>query len=902
MNSQRWQQVRVLFEDAVGRPRPERQAFLDRACGGDEALLHEVLLLLAADDDETPFLDAPMSMDALLVMAKDAEASREGEPIGPYRLVRKLGQGGMGTVYLAERADGQFRKQVALKLVRQGLHPDDLPRRLRHERQILASLDHPGIARLYDGGLTDTDLPYLVMEYVEGLPIDQYCDQHRSTTRQRLDLFRSVCEAVQYAHQNLVVHRDLKPSNILVTPDGAVKLLDFGIAKLLDADRHDPVQMTRTGAQAMTPEYASPEQVRGAVITTASDIYALGIILYELLTGRRPYQMQGRTPGEIEQVICEQAPLKPSTAVLRADAPDVVSKARSIQPERLRRHLRGDLDNIVMKALRKDPARRYGSAAELGEDLRLHLAALPVHARPDTAGYRLSKFIRRHTVGVAATVLILAALLGGILATLSQARVAERRFDDVRALANTLLFDLHDDLRDLPGATPARRTLVNHALTYLDKLNREAGDDPSLQLELAEAYERVGRIQGDPHYTNLGDLGGALDSYQKALTLREDIWQRNPSHQAARHALANSYGHLAVVTSWSQDNEEAITLSERALDLLAPLNADADPTIGPDVGRIRSELGWWLIWGGRLQDGLQHLEEAVLLLEALAPRHPENQDLQLQLWRAYSYQVDGLRFTDRYRDALDLLERKGLPHLQATARRWPTQPRVQYSLHVCFNFIGLMYRTLGNLEQAVPAHEKALHFAGMMVTADSSNRKGHEALARAHESLGQTLTDLEQVDEAIPSYRRAIAIRQRLYAQNPQNLEMGNMLGGTQRFLCRALLNAERLDEALPVCRTGSAVQAEVVQNTESGPIVRSNLGSVYAYTARIHRAMARRMQSSEEHLGHLHEALRWYDLGVAILDEAKQTYGASYTTIDWEVHPDTLAAERDALLRSLNP
>ncbi|MFQ5572546.1 MAG: serine/threonine-protein kinase, partial [Rhodothermales bacterium] len=313
MTSDRWLQIQAVFQEALEHEPPQRAAFLDEACRENPDLRAEVVALLEADAQAGTFLE-----DTPLPRPEAPEATPfEGRQIGPYRLIHELGQGGMGAVYLAERTDGHFQQQVAIKLVRSDRGGRAIRQRFRYERQILARLNHPNIARLYDGGVTDEGLPYLVMEYVDGLPIDTYCDTHRLSTRERLHLFHTVGTAVQYAHQNLVVHRDLKPSNILVTETGTVKLLDFGIAKLLDeeATQSDEVPLTRTGMRVMTPEYASPEQVRGEPITTAADVYALGVILYELLTGHRPYQIRGLSLGETERVICEEEPARPSTAV-----------------------------------------------------------------------------------------------------------------------------------------------------------------------------------------------------------------------------------------------------------------------------------------------------------------------------------------------------------------------------------------------------------------------------------------------------------------------------------------------------------------------------------------------------------------------------------------------------------
>ena len=397
--------------------------------------------------------------------------------VGPYRLISEIGHGGMGTVYLAVRADAAFEQRVAIKILKRGMDTDAIAARFRHERQILASLTHPNIARLLDGGTTSDGLPYFAMEYVDGRQLVDYCESRGLDTSARLAIFRQVCAAVQYAHQNLIIHRDLKPANVLVAMDGTPKLLDFGIAKLLNADvaghTHAP---TVAGMQLMTPEYASPEQVRGDPVTTATDVYSLGVLLYELLTGRRPYRITSRAPIDVARVVCEAVPARPSTAVTNpSDGPDAQEpitgaetvptrevpsgQLRAVEAQRLSRRLAGDLDTIVLKALSKEPARRYPSVDQFSEDVRRHLEGLPVLARRDTWNYRAAKFIRRHRAAVGAAALTFLALVAGVIGTAWQAREAriararaEARFDDVRRLANAFVFDMHDAIRDLPGS------------------------------------------------------------------------------------------------------------------------------------------------------------------------------------------------------------------------------------------------------------------------------------------------------------------------------------------------------------------------------------------------------------------------------------------------------------------
>ncbi len=422
MSSERWQRIKDLFHSALAAEAAQRAAFLDKACADDPSLREEVAALLASDEGAEDFIETPAVEIASESFARDVANAVEGRRIGPYKIVREIGRGGMGVVYLAERADEQYQKQVAIKLIKRGIDTDTILHRFCTEQQILANLDHPNIAKLLDGGTTDDRLSYFIMDYVEGLPIDLYCDTHKLPTVERLKLFCTVCEAVQYAHQHDVIHRDLKPSNIFVTVEGVPKLLDFGIAKLLTPESSSrKSELTATGLRPMTLDYASPEQVRGDPVTPASDIYSLGVLFYELLTGHYPYRIERHTPQEIERAICETEPERPSSAIFHVEqieqssnddgrpsgiiTPESVSQMRDGELRKLRQRLVGDLDNIVLKALRKEPERRYASVKHFSEDIRRHLDGRSVLARKDSFWYRGAKFIKRNKDAVLAATL-----------------------------------------------------------------------------------------------------------------------------------------------------------------------------------------------------------------------------------------------------------------------------------------------------------------------------------------------------------------------------------------------------------------------------------------------------------------------------------------------------------------
>ena len=558
MNPERWQQVRELLDRAIAAPQEERSGLLETACAGDAELRSEVESLLRSHQQAgTEFLKKAALDVGVGVLD---EGYRIGRRVGVYRLTEKIGQGGMGDVYRAERADGQYDKQVAVKFVRAGTDTAAILDRFRNERQVLASLDHPNIARLIDGGTTEDGVPYLVMELIEGTPIDDYCDELKLAIPQRLHLFMQVCAAVQYAHQHLVIHRDIKPGNILVTGEGCPKLLDFGIAKLLDPAGGP--EMTLTMAHPLTPEYASPEQVRGESITTATDVYSLGVVLYQLLTGYSPYPRKTTSPHELAQAICEYEPLRPSSMVSRrvggentaATGDERLKIVQEASTGKLRRLLAGDLDTIVARAMHKEPGRRYVSVEQFSEDIRRHLDGRPVLARRDSWSYRAGKFLTRHKIGVAASAVILLAIAGGIGATIREAHIAdqnakraEERFNDVRKLAKSLMFEIYDSIREVPGSTDARRLIATRALEYLDKVSGESKGDISLQKELAAAYERVGDVLGYPYSANLGDSAGALATYRKALAIRESLGAALPADVETQRDLVDIYYRMAQV-------------------------------------------------------------------------------------------------------------------------------------------------------------------------------------------------------------------------------------------------------------------------------------------------------------------------------------------------------------------
>jgi hypothetical protein len=589
MNSatESFQTIEAAFNEALDAAPAERQTLIAARCRGDIRLIAEVEALLKASEAEEQ-ITASRRLDT----GTRSEEQLAGRRVGPYELDRLLGHGGMGAVYLAHRVDGQFDQQVAVKLIDLPLATDIFRERFRLERQILAGLNHPFIARLLDGGVTtDGDL-YLAMEYVDGIPIHRYCEQKQLSINQRLGLFKSVCEAVQFAHQNLVVHRDLKPDNILVAEDGTPRLLDFGTAKLVSPSMEKQEgDLTRQGFQSFTPQYASPEQVLGTPITTASDTYSLGVLLYLLLTGVLPYELKELSAQELFRVICDEPPRKPTT--LAGSKPEAREK------------LDADLEAILLKALRKEPQERYRTAEQMAADIQDYLDGRPVAARRGTFRYKAGKFIRRNRLAIAAAALIEITLTTGVAGVLWQSRVAneqrrkaEARSADLRELSNSLLSELDDAIKQLPGSTGAQKLLVSGVLEHLDRMAKDANGDRQSQLDLVEAYTKLGEIQGNVYDQNLGDSAGALASIGKGQAIAEELVRNNPRDKEALHALAialEDRGEILSGTGDAQASVAALQASVQTYDRLIALpgvtpqlvleESTVNQTLGDEIGQ-----------------------------------------------------------------------------------------------------------------------------------------------------------------------------------------------------------------------------------------------------------------------------------------------------------------------------
>lgn len=743
MTPELFRRSRVLFDEAVELPPAERDAYLRRACGDDDELREEVDALLSesdADPLESGVHEAMRSLDAL----------PEGTRVGPYELVHELGRGGMGTVYLARRADEEFRKEVAVKLVRASLDAEYFLRRFRDERQILASLTHPNIAALIDGGTTGDGLPYFVMEYVEGRPIDVYCAEERLSLDGKVQLFLGVCAAVEHAHRSLIVHRDIKPSNILVTSTGVPKLLDFGLARLLSPD--GGTERTATHLRALTPAFASPEQVRGDPVTTASDVYSLGVLLYVLLTGRKPYRVPtgDEVSGLIHAVLTEE-PLRFAIA-----APGV--------------KLPGDLEAIVLKALRKTPDERYGSVEALAADVERFLEGRPVEARRGSTSYRARKFAVRHWAGLAAAGLVAASLVAGLLVANRERHKAERRFEDVRKLATSYLFEFHDAIRDLPGSTPARALVVKRGLEYLDRLSSEASGDRALTRELAEAYERVGDAQGNRFMANLGDYVGAIASYRKAIALLEPLAAGSAATDADREALAKATLTGGALIAAEGDLEGALLLQRRGIAVRQALADEKpnDPARRRDLAQGLGLLGFSLLSAAEHPEALELLGRQQVLLGGLLKERPEDAGLRRALGRSLATSGDtqssaGELVKSREKLSSALTIQRAL--LSEDPRNQSYMQDLAFTLGIYAGVVG----ATGENALALTADEERLTLNRSLAADDPANVAAKGNVAFSLHSVGDRLASMGRHAEALARYREARDDYARVLSANPND-------------------------------------------------------------------------------------------------------------------------------------
>ena len=780
MTPERWEQIRDVLEMALELAPEERSAYLDGACSSDPALRKEVEVLLA-DSANVPagFLQSSAMAEFISTEIDDigsVAALEEGQEFAQrFRLIRKLGEGGMGQVWLAEQIQ-PVRRQVALKLIKAGMYDEAVVQRFQSERQSLAIMDHPAIAKVFDAGTTAQGQPYFVMEYVPGLPITEYCDQKKLTIRDRLELFIEACDGVQHAHQKAIIHRDLKPANILVVEvDGkpVPRIIDFGLAKAVTQAIAGDARKTQFGNLVGTPGYMSPEQADVNVqdIDTRTDVYSLGVVLYVLLSGREPLESK---PGQKQQVdellrkLREEEPPRPSARVTGdRHSSSATAEARSTEPAQLTRMLRGDLDCIAMKALEKDRSRRYGAPSDLAADIRRHLNHEPVLARPASAAYRSGKFVKRHKFAFAVASVFALTMLAGVVAIVREAQIArtqearaERRFNDVRSLANSLLFDVYDSIQDLPGSTPARRIVADRALHYLDTLSQQSAGSPDLERELATAYERVGDVEGNPYFANLGDAAGAIQSYRKALRIRLSLAGDHPSAFSDQTALVATYMNLGLALENNLDFAAAMDAYRKAYAIANVWAVDRkdDPQAQETLAGVCFSLAILLADQSDVAGSLNYYRKSAAIREAITGGSKAFRDqVQTRLAGVYGYMAGDLSLQGDFASAI-ALQSKTHAILVAQLAADPQNSQLREFLLQSEYWTANYSEQKGDYRQAIYIYREAFAGYQKLSAADPRDALAMRYLGLCEMGMGNSLSALGNVNEGIQHGRRAVQI------------------------------------------------------------------------------------------------------------------------------------------------
>jgi serine/threonine protein kinase/tetratricopeptide (TPR) repeat protein len=778
--------VEAIFSEVADVEVGLRPVVLETRCAGRPQIRREVEALLESHDRMGAFLDAPDET----VPGQSSERSPAfstgleiGALVGPYRLIEQIGEGGMGDVFLAERADGLFTHRVAIKVTRASLRDASAARRFSAERQILASLQHAHIVTLLDGGVSPSADAYLVMEYVDGVPLTTFC--RTLGLEERLRLIRQVCGAVQYAHQRGIVHRDLKPGNILVTSDGVAKVLDFGVAKLLEPSVGTEPTLTRAFPGPLTPNYASPEQLRGLPVTTATDVYALGVVTYEIVTGKKPYDTAGKTMDQVLSLVLDTEPTRPSA---------IASTTDPYLPRREK--LKGDLDAIVLKAMSKEPERRYGSAGELGDDIDRFLSGRPVVAQEPSIGYLLRRLAGRNKVAVTVAAASLFAILGALGVALWQQRVArhaqlraEQRFTEVRQLANTLIFKIHDAVRPLPGSTPVRQTIVTEALAYLERLERESHNDEALQLELSRAYRQIGQILGSPAYANLGDREGALRQFERARALILPLASRPNASPQAISALVNT-NTLFIPIVRLRDKARAVVLATETVDYAQRVSTNTAADVGGPALLAKASF------------------------ELAMCHHPSKESIPY--WQRT---MDGF---------------------EAQFARQPTDDFFRRGVALTAKYFGSVFAGLGQIAEAERYHRRALELDERAYLREPDNRVAQFDYAIDLANVAGALEFQGRLAEAADMLGKSLEIRKSLSNSDPKDVLAKGRFGHALIRVARLRSKLGRHADALPLAREAVVVAAAVAAQTSDADS-RRNLATTLFRLGGIEQAMGQK-------------------------------------------------------------
>jgi serine/threonine protein kinase len=835
--SDRWSLIEEIFQHAAERPESERSEYIKQACGDDAELRAEIESLLASDRAGQTIQS--VIADNIRRLEEASNSSEDGRRVGAYRLLREIDSGGMGAVYLGVRSDDQYFQIVAVKMIRKGMESPSLIQRFRAERQILATLKHPNVGAILDGGEMDDGRPYIVMEYVEGEPITQASENGGLSIRQRIELFRSVCSAVHYAHQKLVIHRDIKPSNVLVTPECMVKLIDFGISKPLAPEiMYGEMPKTESSQRLMTPDYASPEQIFGKDLTTVSDIYSLGVLLFELLTGSRPYTFRDLLAAAAERNLWEQEARKPSSvAGLSTQA---------------KRELTGDLDRIVVMAMDPDPARRYQSAQHLEEDLVRYLQGKPIAARKATVAYRFRKFVQRHRTAAIMACATVVVVLCAIWFDSWQSRRAARRVNQIESLTNSTISDMTERLQNSSASVETQAALFHSELQYLDQLRQSSGDDPRVLLQLSKAYRRVGNLEGSPFVANLGNFDNAMASFQKALETALLAHEQSPGEESTT-AVIEAYHQFGQSEVFAGELKKARGHYEQCLALAGPFLREKpnDPLRRQLLAAAYAGLGYVLLSNLEADKAVQNHRAA---LQALGNTPTGNEANDRILTVLYARLGDALNEVGSNAEAINIYE-KTIPVAEDLVRKSPSYQNKHLVWVLYNNIVGFLAGTetlnAGEAEKAQVYARKALEIEEELAASDAKNAQARSDLAYSYADMGDSLLSMRPI-EAAGWYRKSIDLTKQLGPTTEAQLKLAER----EETLSSASMTP-RVPERLRLLQEANTIRQETARKGPNPPLDRMHLMRSYC-----------RIADTELAAGNLNEARHYADLSLPYFNE----------------------------------
>jgi len=773
MDKSLWEQLKPILEIALTLQPAERDAYLKMTCSGNPKLFEEACNLLTNDSELT------FELSQVMEITEPEPIYQEGQILGHYKLIKEIGRGGMGAVFLAERIDGEYDQKVAIKILQDGRTSATLIQKLRNERQILANLKHPNIVNILDGGTSEQGIPFIVMEYVDGKLITDYIEEFQLNLHQKLQLFQKLCEVISFAHQKLIIHRDIKPSNILINEAGEIKLLDFGIAKILNPQGQS---FQETQQLFITPDYASPEHIKGQALTISSEVYSLGILFYQILTGINPFKSKENSLSSMMEMICEYNPPPPSKHTENANT-----------------KLKGDLDNICLKALRKDPKDRYHSVDHFSQDLDRYLQHLPVKATKGKWSYRTKKFMVRNKTYIISGVVIFLITLAGLFASLYQAGVAKAMFNDLRGLTGSMLFEFYDGVANLEGATGVKELVVSKTMTYLKKVESRNSGNPDLMNEISEGYQRLGNIQGNSYVANMGKTDDALISFRHAVRISEKLVFNFPTNQNYIFSLSRAYLGLGDIMYSLNRLDTTLKMYQKGNQLLTNLSNNYSDSLKymlylsesySRMGDVSGMHGYSNL--GNTAMALSSYHTSIGILENLLTRDPENTVFRNYLATNLSMQANLYSVTGNYPGAIEA-GYKSVSSFEILLEQDPTNYVKLTNILQAKNGMREPLTETMRLDEALALLKEVEFRLLESLRSDPRNKLIQENLSINYNAIGRILTEKGEFKKAIRAHQNA----QALIKDYQNNILMGRNLGLTLEFMGNAYFENKQYVEAL---------------------------------------------------------------------------------------------------------